>query len=52
LYTSIRMAEPIPISAARSASARRGPARLFVYAAVRDAIVRAELPPGARISEN
>ena len=46
------MAEPIPISAARSDSARRGPARLFVYAAVRDAIVRAELPPGARISEN
>jgi DNA-binding GntR family transcriptional regulator len=48
------MAEPIPISSARSgvASARRSPARLFVYAAIRDAIVRAELEPGARLSEN
>lgn len=48
------MADPIPIGRARSApaSARRSPARLFVYAALRDAIVRAELEPGARISEN
>lgn len=46
------MAEPIPITAARSASSRRGPARIFVYAAIRDAIVRAELAPGTRLSEN
>jgi GntR family transcriptional regulator, rspAB operon transcriptional repressor len=49
------MAEPIPISSARSGAApasRRAPARLFVYAAIRDAIVRAELVPGAQISEN
>jgi DNA-binding GntR family transcriptional regulator len=47
------VAEPIPISAARAGtSSRRGPARHYVYAAVRDAIVRAELPPGARLSEN
>jgi DNA-binding GntR family transcriptional regulator len=31
---------------------RTSPARLFVYAAIRDAIVRAELAPGARLSEN
>lgn len=31
---------------------RRSPARLFVYASIRDAIVRAELAPGARLSEN
>ena len=49
------MADPIPISAARaggSPGTRRGPARLAVYAALRDAIVRAELAPGARLSEN
>jgi DNA-binding GntR family transcriptional regulator len=48
------MAEPIPISAARSVASmpRRSPARLFVYAAIRDAIVRAEIEPGARLSEN
>jgi DNA-binding GntR family transcriptional regulator len=49
------VADPIPISAARaggSPGSRRGPARLAVYAAIRDAIVRAELPPGARLSEN
>jgi DNA-binding GntR family transcriptional regulator len=33
-------------------SSRTSPARLFVYAAIRDAIVRAELAPGARLSEN
>jgi DNA-binding GntR family transcriptional regulator len=31
---------------------KRGPARPFVQAAIRDAIVRAELPPGAKLSEN
>jgi DNA-binding GntR family transcriptional regulator len=48
------MADPIPISSARAARGgpRRGPARIFVYAAIRDAIVRAELPPGAQLSEN
>jgi DNA-binding GntR family transcriptional regulator len=49
------VADPIPISAARaggSPGSRRGPARLAVYAAIRDAIVRAELPPGTRLSEN
>jgi len=33
-------------------AARSGPARLFVYAALRDEIVRAELVPGAKLSEN
>jgi DNA-binding GntR family transcriptional regulator len=33
-------------------AARRGPARLFVYAALREEIVGAELEPGAKISEN
>jgi DNA-binding GntR family transcriptional regulator len=51
-----RMADPIPISSARGAGpragSRSGPARLAVYAAIRDAIVRAELVPGARLSEN
>lgn len=28
------------------------PARLYVYASIRDSIVRAERPPGARLSEN
>jgi DNA-binding GntR family transcriptional regulator len=46
------VADPIPITAARSAVSRRGPARFFVYAAIRDSIVRAELPPGTRLSEN
>ncbi|HET9185621.1 MAG TPA: GntR family transcriptional regulator [Solirubrobacterales bacterium] len=50
------MTEPIPIQRARSALAggesRRGPARIYVYAAIRDAIVRTELAPGARLSEN
>src|SRR4029077_20767075 len=43
-----------PISGARSVASmpRRSPARLFVYAAIRDAIVRAEIEPGARLSEN
>jgi DNA-binding GntR family transcriptional regulator len=57
------MAEPIPINRAKGSRVarlpsggaptdRRGPARLAVYAALRDAIVRAELPPGGRLSEN
>jgi GntR family transcriptional regulator, rspAB operon transcriptional repressor len=49
------MPEPIPISSARrriASASRNPPARLFVYAAIRDAIVRAELEPGARLSEN
>lgn len=48
------MAEPIPIDAKRrgAPAARSGPARLYVYAALRDAIVRAEIEPGARLSEN
>ncbi|MFN8163538.1 MAG: GntR family transcriptional regulator [Solirubrobacterales bacterium] len=49
------MVDPIPISSARRGSSpvpRNAPARLFVYAALRDAIVRAELEPGARLSEN
>jgi DNA-binding GntR family transcriptional regulator len=36
----------------RAPNPRTGPARLFVYAAIRDAIVRGELEPGARLSEN
>lgn len=49
------MGDAVPIGVARAGRAlvpRKGPARLFVYAAIRDAIVRAELEPGARISEN
>jgi DNA-binding GntR family transcriptional regulator len=49
------MAEPIPISSARRVSGsvpRNAPARMRVYAALRDAIVRAELAPGAQLSEN
>lgn len=48
------MAEPIPISSARGAGSvgRNAPARLRVYATLRDAIVRAELPPGTQLSEN
>lgn len=48
------MVEPIPIDAKRrgAPSGRSGPARLYVYAALRDAIVRAEIEPGARLSEN
>lgn len=49
------MADPIPISSARrgpSPANRNAPARLFVYASLRDAIVRAELEPGAQLSEN
>jgi DNA-binding GntR family transcriptional regulator len=47
--------DAIPIGVARAgrgSSPKAGPARLFVYAAIRDAIVRAELVPGARLSEN
>lgn len=48
------MNEPIPIRAARArrSGARRGPARLYIYASLRDQIVRAELRPGTRLSEN
>jgi GntR family transcriptional regulator, rspAB operon transcriptional repressor len=49
------MGDAIPIGVARAGrgpSPKSGPARLFVYAALRDAIVRAELAPGARLSEN
>jgi DNA-binding GntR family transcriptional regulator len=49
------VAEPIPISSARRVGGslpRHAPARLRVYAALRDAIVRAELAPGAQLSEN
>ena len=48
------MADPIPINAKRrgASGARSGPARLYVYAALRDAIVRAEIEPGVRLSEN
>jgi DNA-binding GntR family transcriptional regulator len=48
------LTEPIPIDRARLTrpDSPRAPARLFVYAAIRDAIVRAELAPGARLSEN
>lgn len=56
------MAEPIPISMARkarlaessaqAAARRNAPARLRVSATLREAIVRAELPPGAQLSEN
>lgn len=49
------MGDAVPIGVARAGRAiapRSGPARLFVYAAIRDAIVRAELAPGARLSEN
>jgi len=48
------VAEPIPISSARGAGSvgRNAPARLRVYATLRDAIVRAELPPGTQLSEN
>jgi len=49
------VAEPIPIDAKRRGAAagrQSGPARLYVYAALRDAIVRAEIEPGARLSEN
>ncbi len=47
--------DAIPLRVARAGRApvpRTGPARLFVYAAIRDAIVRGELEPGARLSEN
>jgi DNA-binding GntR family transcriptional regulator len=47
--------DPIPIRRARldpGAPRRRVPARIFVYAAIRDAIVRAELAPGTQLSEN
>jgi DNA-binding GntR family transcriptional regulator len=46
------VAEPTPLRAVPDAPAKRGPARPFVHAAIRDAIVRAELPPGAKLSEN
>lgn len=47
------MAEATPLRAVPDApAAKRGPARPFVHAAIRDAIVRAELPPGAKLSEN
>jgi DNA-binding GntR family transcriptional regulator len=44
--------EPTPLRAVPDPPAKRGPARPFVQAAIRDAIVRAELPPGAKLSEN
>ncbi len=46
------MAGPAPLRAVPDPPAKRGPARPFVQAAIRDAIVRAELPPGAKLSEN
>jgi DNA-binding GntR family transcriptional regulator len=47
------VAEPTPLRAVPEVpAAKRGPARPFVHAAIRDAIVRAELPPGAKLSEN
>jgi GntR family transcriptional regulator, rspAB operon transcriptional repressor len=46
------VAEPTPLRAVPDPAAKRGPARPFVQAAIRDAIVRAELPPGAKLSEN
>ena len=47
------MAEPTPLRAVPDVpAAKRGPARPYVQAAIRDAIVRAELPPGAKLSEN
>ena len=50
------MAEPIPITSARNAAGtsfpRNAPARLRVYAILRDAIVRAEMTPGTQLSEN
>jgi DNA-binding GntR family transcriptional regulator len=46
------VAEPTPLRAVPEVpAAKRGPARPFVHAAIRDAIVRAELPPGAKLSE-
>jgi DNA-binding GntR family transcriptional regulator len=47
------VAEPTPLRVVPDVpAAKRGPARPFVHAAIRDAIVRAELPPGAKLSEN
>jgi len=47
------VAEPTPLRAVPDVpAAKRGPARPYVQAAIRDAIVRAELPPGAKLSEN
>jgi GntR family transcriptional regulator, rspAB operon transcriptional repressor len=47
------VAEPTPLRAVPDEPAtKRGPARPYVHAAIRDAIVRAELPPGAKLSEN
>lgn len=49
------MAKPIPIHRSRLRPVEHGrptPARIFVYAALRDSIVRADLPPGAQLSEN
>ena len=50
------MTERVPLravpDAAKAPPPKRGPARPFVHAAIRDAIVRAELPPGAKLSEN
>ena len=48
------MSEPTPLRPVPDpiAAEKRGPARPFVHAAIRDAIVRAELAPGAKLSEN
>jgi GntR family transcriptional regulator, rspAB operon transcriptional repressor len=48
------MNEPTPLRPVPDpgAAEKRGPARPFVHAAIRDAIVRAELAPGAKLSEN
>ena len=56
MYTSIHlMAEPIPIRANKASEATRRPGRApagpYLYAALRDQIVRAELAPGERLSE-
>jgi DNA-binding GntR family transcriptional regulator len=49
------MTAPVQVGQARLARAglpRKTPARIFVYAAIRGAIVRAELAPGSQLSEN
>jgi GntR family transcriptional regulator, rspAB operon transcriptional repressor len=49
------MAEPIPIRGGKAPETARRPGRApagpYLYAALRDLIVRAELPPGERLSE-
>jgi DNA-binding GntR family transcriptional regulator len=56
LYTSISLvAEPIPIRGSQAPDTARRPGRApagpYLYAALRDQIVRAELAPGERLSE-